>query len=107
MGSGDLGHEVTSRQLGEYPGVDLVGLGGPGRQALHRVTHRDVPTVKLELVVDEAGSRHRLDRCGHLPAVPQDVGCERAKGIGIGADGRDIDGLALLIEHVDIEPLAR
>jgi len=52
----DLGHEVTSCELGQDPCVDLVGLGGERSNALDlgRVRDRDIPASELEGVVDEA-----------------------------------------------------
>jgi hypothetical protein len=59
VGEPDRGHEVPAPELGEDPGVDLVGLGGKRGETLHlyRVGDLDVPAVQLEVVVDEAGRR--------------------------------------------------
>ena len=87
VGSGqpDLGHEGTPGELGQDPGVDLVGLGGQRGDALDlgRVGDRDIPAVELERVVDEAGPGHRLDRAVHLVAEAQDVGGQRPQRVGI------------------------
>ena len=87
VGQPDRGHEVAAGELGEHPGVDLVGLGGQGREALdlQGVGDLDVPAGELELVVDEAGTVHRLDDRGHLVAVPGDPGDELAEPEDLGA----------------------
>jgi hypothetical protein len=56
VGQPDDRHEVSSRQLGEHPRVDLVGCccQGSERLGLRRVGELDVPTAELELIVDEA-----------------------------------------------------
>jgi hypothetical protein len=108
VGSGDLGHEVTSCQLGQDPRVDLVGLGGERGDALDlgRIRDRDIPATQLERVVDEARPGHRLDRRAHLLTPPQDMGGQRPEGVGVRADGGHLNRPAVLIEHVHVEPLA-
>ena len=71
----DLGHEIPASELGEDPSVDPVGLGRERGDALDlgRVPDGDVPARQFELVVDEAGSRHRLDGRTHPLAVPLDM----------------------------------
>ena len=71
IGQPDGGHEVAAPEVGEDPGVDLVGLGRQGSQALdlHSVCDGDVPAPALELVVDEASASHRLYGRAHLLAL--------------------------------------
>jgi hypothetical protein len=85
----DLGHEVTSCELGQDPSVDLVGLGGEWGDALYlgRVRVRDIPASELESVVDEGRPGHRLDRRAHLLTLPQDVDGQRPERAGVRADG--------------------
>ena len=87
VGSQIFGHEVPTGELGEDPGVDLVGLGREGCQPLDldRITDGDVPAAELELVVDEPGSRHRLDGRRSPPGRaggrgPRASGARRASG---------------------------
>jgi hypothetical protein len=64
VGPPDGRDELATRELSQYPGVNAVGLAGKRRESLHlrRVGDLDLPAVQLELVVDEAGAGHRLDR---------------------------------------------
>ncbi len=109
IGQPDRGHQVPPAELGEDPGVDPVGLGGERGEPLdlHRVGDLDIPAEKLEGVVHEASPVHRLDRRGHLLAVPADDPNQRPQGITVGSDSRDLDRPTVLVEHVHIEPLAR
>jgi hypothetical protein len=105
----DLGHKVTTCELGEDARVDLVRLGSEWRTALglDRVRDRDVPAAELECVVDEACPGHRLDRRTHFLAVAQDMCRQRPERVRIRTNGRHLDRAAILIEHVHIEPLSR
>jgi hypothetical protein len=89
IGQPDLGHEVAAGQLGQYVGVDLVGLGGQGCDAfgLDRVGDRDIPAQSLKSVVDEAGPGHGLDDRADLPAVAQDAIGEGAQGVSVWVNG--------------------
>ena len=100
----DLGHEVTAGELGQDPGVDLVGLRGERGVALDlgRIRDRNIPASELEGVVDEARPGHRLDRRAHLLTVAQDAGGQRPQCVGVRADGGHLDRLAALIEHVHV-----
>jgi plasmid stabilization system protein ParE len=95
VGHPDGRDELATGELGQYPGVDLVGLASKRRESLHlrRVRDLDLPAVKLELVVDEAGAGHRLDR--RLQRLPM-PGNARAH----------FDRLAGLVEQVKVETLA-
>ena len=64
VGQPDRRHEIAAGQLCEYPGVDPVGLAGQRRQSFHLdgIGDLDPPAGELELVVDETGAVHRLDR---------------------------------------------
>jgi hypothetical protein len=108
-GSSDRRHEVAPGELGEDPGVDLVGLGRQGCEALHlhRVGDLDVPAVELELVVDEAGPVHRLDDRAHRLAVAGNPGDELAEPEDLGRCRGHLDRPAFLVEDVHIKPLAR
>ena len=108
-GHPDRGNEVAPAELGEHPGVDLVGLGGEGGAPLHlhRVGDLDVPATELELVVDEAGAVHRLDDRAHLVAVAGDPGDELPEPEGLGRGRGHFDRPTVLVEHVHIKPLAR
>ena len=109
IGQPDRRHQLPPGQLGEHPGVDLVGLGGQGRQTprLGRVGDLDVPAQALQGVVDKAGTVHRLDRRLYRLAVPSDPLGERPEGVGIGPNGEELDRPTCLVEDVHIELLAR
>jgi hypothetical protein len=109
IGQPDGGHEVAPPELGEDPGVDLVGLGRQGCEALDldRVGDLHVPAVQLELVVDEAGPVHRLDDRGDLVAVPGDPGDQLTQPEDLGRGRGHLHGSALLVKDMDIKPLAR
>jgi hypothetical protein len=109
VGSGDLGHEVTSCELGQHPRVDLVGLGGERGNTLDLggIGDRDIPASELEGVVDEARPGHRLDRGAHLLPSAQDEGSQRPERVDVRTDGGHLDRSPVLIEYVHVEPLAR
>jgi hypothetical protein len=90
-----------------HPSVDPAGLAGERRQALHAHSVGDphVPAGQLELVVDEAGAAHRLDRREDRTSAAETVG-EVGKPVAIGRAGADIDPLAGGEEGVPVEPLA-
>jgi hypothetical protein len=104
----DLRHQLPPRELRDPLGVAHVGLCGEWGEAfrLHRVGDRDVPAVALERVVDEASAGHRLDHGAHLLPLARHSSGEGAQGVGVRADGRHLDRLALLVKDVDIQPLA-
>src|SRR5664280_1588631 len=105
----DHRYERKPRELGQNPGVDPIGLGGQWSDALDLgcVGDRDIPAVSLERVMDEACPGHRLDRAVHLVTEAQDVGSQPPQPRGIRTDGRHLDGPAVLVQDVHIEPLAR
>jgi hypothetical protein len=85
VGSQNLWHEIPAGKFGQHVSVDLVGLGGQGCQTLcfHRIGDRHVPAGELELIVDEAGARHRLDDRADLLAIAQDAIGERTQGVSV------------------------
>jgi Bacterial regulatory proteins, tetR family len=62
---------------------------------------------KLELVMDEPGTVHRLDRRGHRLTEPGDLPGQAAQPIGIGRSGGDQQRLACLVHHVHVQAVAR
>ncbi len=99
--------QVTAGELGEDPGVDLVGLGGQGGQALDllRIRDLDIPAVQLEGVVNEARAVHRLD--GGADGVPttSDLLDEVAQPVCVGWAQSGGDPLAGIVEDADVEAL--
>jgi hypothetical protein len=71
IGQPDRRHEVTSREFGQHPGIDAVGLAGQRRETLYflRVGDLDLPARELEPVVHEAGAVHRLNRRPDRPTL--------------------------------------
>ena len=103
VGSGSqiVGHEVPAGELGEDPGVDACRSwrrAGASALDLDRVGDRDVPAAELELVVDEAGSGHRLDGRTSPPGRAAGHGDTSVRSASrIGADGGHLDRPTLLI----------
>jgi hypothetical protein len=71
VGQPDRRHQVATGELGEHPGVDPVGLAGQRCEALRllRVGDLDLPALKLEPIVHETRTVHRLDRGADRRAV--------------------------------------
>ena len=102
-------HQVVGVELRQLAGVDPIGLGRQGREALdlHGVGDLDVPARLLERVMHEAGPVHRLHHRADRLAVAGQPLREGPEGVGVGPDGRDLHGRAVRIEHVHIQPLSR
>jgi hypothetical protein len=109
VGSGDLRDQRPAGELGEHPGVDLVGLRRQGREPSDALGIGDqhIPARELEAVVDEAGTVHRLDGRSHRPAFGGDPPDERAQRTGIGRDRRHQRSRAVIAQHMHVEPLSR
>jgi hypothetical protein len=107
-GQPDLGDQIPSGQLGQHPGVDPVGRARQRGQPLDLlgVGDGDLPAGQLELVMNEAGAVHRLDRCSHRPAVGGGLAGQPTQPVGIWWCGGDLDRAALGIKQVDIQPVA-
>jgi hypothetical protein len=108
VGSQISGTRSRRDSSGEHPGVDPVGLAGQGGQALDLlgVGDGDLPAGQLELVVDEAGAVHRLDRRPHRLSVGSRLAGQPTEPVGIWRRGGDLDRAALGIEQVHIQPVA-
>jgi hypothetical protein len=63
----------------------------------------DPPAGELELVVNEAGTGHRLDGCADRLTVFTEPACEDAKPIGIRWHGADVHRLAAVVQNVDVQ----
>jgi hypothetical protein len=108
IGEPDRWHHVSSRQLGQHPGVDLVGLTRQGGQALHLLGIGDLhlPTRQLERVVDEARPGHRLDdRVDRFP-IGGEVPGQRPKAVRVRWNRRDLDPVSAFIERTDVQSLS-
>jgi hypothetical protein len=73
---------------------------------LLRVGDLDLPTVKLEPVVCEAGAVHRFDRGAHRGAVPSHALTQVLQSISIRRRSANLDCRSLAIEQVEVETLA-
>jgi hypothetical protein len=104
----DLGHQVTSGQLGQHAGVDPVSLARQQRQSLDlgRIRDRDLPAAKLQLVVDDPRAVHRLDRRPHRLAVGGGLAGKPTQSIGVGWRLDDLDSAALLVQQAHVQPRA-
>src|SRR5207249_1031444 len=108
IGEPDRRHQITTRQLGEHPGVDPVGLARQRCQPFHldRVGDLDPPTGELELIVNKTSAVHRLDRREDRLAEAADTSGQAVQTIGVRRRGADLDLLAQLIEQAEVETLA-
>jgi hypothetical protein len=107
-GSQIVRHQLAAAQLGQHPGVDAVGLASQRRQPLYpqRVRDLDLPAAQLELVVDETGAVHRLDRRLDRRAETVEPLSQGAQAVGIRRPRADVDGRTLPLEQVKVETLA-
>ena len=108
IGQPDLRHEVTAGKLGQDPGVDPIGLAGERGKPLRPLCIRDphVPAGELKLVVDEAGTGHRLDRGQDWTSLAAETVDEVRKAITIGRASADRGWLAIGEHGVPVETLA-
>jgi hypothetical protein len=86
--------------------VDLVGLAGRRRQALHllRVCDLDVSAFLLERVMDETGTGHRLDHgADRLCVYLVDSSRKRSQRVEVRGDGELIEVLSLIVQKTDLD----
>jgi hypothetical protein len=78
------------------------------RQSFHLggVGDLDLPAMQLELVVDETGAGHRLDRRPHRLTEAADPAGQATQTIRIGRRRTHLNRLTRLIEQVKVETLA-
>jgi hypothetical protein len=105
VGQPDLRHQVTLRQHGQHPRVDLVGLAGQRRQALDlgRAGDQHVPAELLKPVMHEPRAGHRLDHATHRQPVAPDPTRQPAQTVGVGRRRELLDDLATRRQQADIE----
>ncbi len=108
VGQPDRGHQLATRQLGQHPGVDPVGLAGKRREPLHLLRAGDLhlPAVKLEQIVHEPRPVHRLNRRADRLAMTSETLAQAAQTLGIRWRRTDLDGRALPVEQMEVETLA-
>ncbi len=108
VGQPDRRHQLTTRQLGQHPSVDPIGLAGQRRQPLHllRVGDLDLPASALELVVDEARSVHRLNRRTDRRTMTIEPFRQAAQTVGIRWRRTDLDCRTISVEQMEVETLA-
>jgi hypothetical protein len=85
LGQPDRRRELAPGELGQHPGVDLVGLARQRREALDplRVGDLDLPPQALELIVHKASAVHRLDRRADRLAIDVYAIHQAAQPVGI------------------------
>jgi hypothetical protein len=107
-GQPDLGTRSRRHSSGQHPGVDPVGRAGQRGQALDLVGvgDGDRPAGQLELVMDEAGAVHRPGRRPHRLPMSSGLAGQPTQPIGIWWCGGDLDGAALGIQQVHVQPVA-
>jgi hypothetical protein len=108
FGQPDRRHQIAAAELGQHPGVDPIGLAGQRCETLHllRVGDLDLPALKLEPVVHEAGAVHRLDRGADWLAMTLEPMRQTVQSIGIGRRGTNLERRTLAVEQVEVETLA-
>ena len=104
----DRGHQIAAGELGQHPGIDAVGLAGQRRQPLHllRVGDLDLPAGKLEPIVHEARSVHRLDRRADRRVVTIEPLAQTTQTIRVGRRGTNLDRHTLTVKQMKVETLA-
>jgi hypothetical protein len=108
IGKPDLRHQVAAGELGQDPGVDPIGLAGQRGEPLRPLGVCDphVPADELELIVDEAGTGHRLDRCQDWTLLAAETVDEVSKAIMIGRASADRGWLTIGEQGMPVETLA-
>jgi hypothetical protein len=108
IGQPDRRHQIAARQLGEYPGVDPIGLASERRESFYflRVGDVDLPAGQLEPVVYEAGAVHRLDRCADRRAMTIEPCRQVRQTVDVGRGRTDFDRHALTVKEMKVETLA-
>jgi hypothetical protein len=98
IGQPDRRHELELRQPRQDLGVDLVGLAGERREALHalRIGDQDLPAELGQRVTDEAGARHRLDHARDRLFVNGELGDQVREAVGIRRCCRPCDEFAVI-----------
>jgi len=108
VGQPDRRHQVTTRELGQHPGVDAVGLAGERREPLHllRVCDLDLPAGELEPIVHEPCPVHRLDRRPNRSAMTLETLTQAVQAISIRRRCPDLDRRTVDVEEMKVETLA-
>jgi hypothetical protein len=103
-GKPDRRHQVASAELGEHSRIDLVCLAGERGESfdLYRVGDIDAPPSQLQLVVNEAGAIHRLDRRVHGFLMLLESTDEGTQAPTIRRHPPGVDTLARVVHHVDV-----
>jgi hypothetical protein len=105
-GQPDRRHQLAVAQDRQHLRVDLVGLAGQRRQALHllRVGDLDVPAFLLERVVDQAGTGHRLDHTANrLPVGLVDPPGQRPQRVHVRRRSELVDELPRPGQQTDVD----
>jgi hypothetical protein len=105
----DRRDQVAAAKLGQHPRVDPAGLTGQRGQPLDlgRVGDLDLPPAQLELIMDEPGAVHRLDRRQDRLAEPGGLADQAPQPVSIRRCGGDLDRLACLVHQMHVQPVAR
>jgi hypothetical protein len=105
----DRRDQLAAGKLGQHPRVDPVGLARQWRQALDlgRVGDLDLPPAQLELVMDEPGAVHRLDRRHHRLPEPGRLADQSTQPVSIRRCRGDLDRLTCLVHQMHVQAVAR
>ena len=107
-GQPDRRHQLAASELGQYPGVDPVGLAGQRCEAFHllRIGDLDLPARQLESVVHETGAVHRLDRGANRRAVPSQTFGQSIEAVCIRRRGTNLERRTVTVKQVEVDTLA-
>lgn len=103
VGLPDLGQEVAAEQLGQYVGVDLVGLHlrlGDGLRG-HRVGDHHAGHVRPEQVGHGPAVGRGLQ--GHMVARPEDLRSEQAEDMAVQGEPLAVDDIAGLVDDARLD----
>jgi hypothetical protein len=106
----DRRHQLATRQLGQHPRIDPIGLAGQRRQPLDLlgVGDLDLPALPLERVVHKPRTVHRLNRRPHRdrPMTLSDAPRQPGQAIAIRRRRTDLHTLATLAKQTEVQPPA-
>jgi hypothetical protein len=108
VGQPDLGHQITLREHGQHPSIDLVGLARQRRQALDlgRIGDQHLPPELLQPVVHEPRPRHRLDHPAHRQTMRAGAPRQAAHAVRVRRRRPLLDDLPGLRQQAHVELLS-
>jgi hypothetical protein len=104
----DRRHQITERQLGQHPAVDLVGLARQRREPLDllRVGDQHLPPMTDQLVMHQPRAVHRLHHPTHRLVVHRNPPRQPVQTVAIRRRREVIDQLPPIGDQAHIHPPA-